>query len=207
MNDSDGLVSDRLVAGREQLHRQVTTAPEPDGDGEVDHGRDFATFFENHHRELGTLAYLLTSDRSAADDLAGDTLLAAWKQWDRIRHVEQPVAYVRRMMANIAVNRVRRLVRERTGLGRLRPVEHDTGPDPVAIVSVQAALAALPPRRRACVVLRLAFDLSEREVASMLGISVGTVKSQTSKAVSQLSSTLDAPPRAEPPDNRKGGRS
>ena len=193
--------------GRDELLRQVSAAPGSDDAGvfaQGDAGRDFAPFFEDHHRDLGTLAYLLTSDRAAADDLTGDTMLAAWQQWSRFQLVAHQVAYVRRMMANIAVNRVRRLVRERGRLARLRPPEHAPGPDPVAVVSVQAALAALPARRRACVVLRLAFDLSERDVAAILGVTVGTVKSQTSKAVSQLSSILGPPLVTTSHDSQEG---
>ena len=162
------------------------------------HG-DFAAFFERHHRELGRLAYLLTSDHGAADDLTGDVLLAAWQQWPRIRGVDQPLAYVRRMMANTAASRVRGLIRERTKLSRLRPAEWVDGPDTAAVVTVQGALENLPAGRRACVVLRHAFDMSEREVASILGVSVGTVKSQTAKGVAQLTAALEIPaPRASP---------
>ena len=156
------------------------------------HG-DFAAFFERHHRELGRLAYLLTSDHGAADDLTGDVLLAAWQQWPRIRGVDQPLAYVRRMMANNAASRVRSLVRERSKLSRLRVADRVDAPDTAAVVTVQNALEALPAGRRACVVLRHAFDMSEREVAKILGVSVGTVKSQTAKGVAQLTAALDIP--------------
>jgi RNA polymerase sigma-70 factor (sigma-E family) len=158
-----------------------------------DAGQEFAAFFETHHRSLGRLAYLLTSDPVAADDLTGDTMLAVWRQWERIREVDEPLAYVRRMMANIAASGVRDAVRERGRLARLWRAESSTGPDPVVTVTVQAALAALPARRRACVVLRHAFDLSEQEVATIMGITVGTVKSQTAKAVKQLSTVLGTP--------------
>ena len=157
---------------------------------------EFEEFFERHYRELGRLAYLLTGDRGAADDLSGDVFLATWKQWERVRDRDQPLAYVRRIMINMASSRVRRLVRERHQLTLLQvdaePVT--AGPDGAAVIDVRTALQALPVRRRTCVVLRHAFDLSEQEVAATLGISVGTVKSQTSKGVAQLQALLAAGP-------------
>jgi len=63
-------------------------------------------------------------------------------------------------------------------------------PDVPAVLDVRSALARLPHRRRACVVLRYAFDLPEREVAAILDISVGAVKSQTSRGARQLADML-----------------
>ena len=156
---------------------------------------DFSSFFERSYRPLSRLAYLLTSDHAAADDLTGDTMLAVWQQWDRIQAVDDVQAYVRRIMANLAATRIRRTVRERMRLAQLWPFDTAVDPDSTVTVTVQAALAALPPGRRACVVLRHAFDLSEREAADLLGVSVGTVKSQTSKAIRQLTAALGTPPQ------------
>ena len=151
---------------------------------------DFSSFFERSYRPLSRLAYLLTSDHAAADDLTGDTMLAVWQQWDRIQEVDNVRAYVRRIMANLAATRIRSSARERVRLAQVWPFETSVDPDLAVTVSVQVALAALPPGRRACVVLRHAFDLPEREVADILGLSVGTVKSQTSKAIKQLTVAL-----------------
>jgi DNA-directed RNA polymerase specialized sigma24 family protein len=68
--------------------------------------------------------------------------------------------------------------------------EEPRGTDVPATVDVRAALRRLPLRRRECVVLRYAFDVPEREVAEILGISVGTVKSHTSRGAEQLASYL-----------------
>jgi RNA polymerase sigma factor (sigma-70 family) len=88
----------------------------------------------------------------------------------------------------MARNRTRRAIRERSrikllGAGRTERAE---APDVAAGLDVRRALARLPFRKRACVVLRHAFDLSEKETAEALGISVGTVKSQTSKGMAEL---------------------
>lgn len=156
----------------------------------------FEHFVEVHSRELGRLAYLMVGDRDAADDLLGDAFLVTWRQWDAVRAAAYPVAYVRRVIVNLASREIRRAVRERR---RLVLFHSDTsafteGADAAAVVDVRYALAELPARRRACVVLRYAFDLGEEEVARLLGVSVGTVKSQTSKGVEQLRRTLAAAP-------------
>jgi RNA polymerase sigma-70 factor (sigma-E family) len=165
----------------------ITSTPGQDHD-------DFTIFVERHHRELSQLAYLLTGDHLAADDLTADTFVAAWRQWEQVRAADRPIAYVRRMLSNLAATRIRRLARERRRLPlfHVREVDAGTGPDGAAVVDVRSALLALPARRRACVVLRHALDLSEADVARELGISVGTVKSQTSKGLAQLRHHLGA---------------
>lgn len=138
------------------------------------------------------LAYLLLGDSHAAEDLTADVFLAAWRQWDRISQVEYPLAYLRQMLTNQAATRHRRRARERLTLERVFAGVSESGhePDGAAVVDVRSALQRIPPRRRACLVLRFAFDLTEREVAQTLGISVGAVKSQTFKGLAQLRKEL-----------------
>ena len=153
---------------------------------------EFHAFFERHHAELARLAYLLTGEADAADDLAADALLALWHRWDRVRAAEHPVAYARGVVANLARTRIRSAVRERRRVALFWSGRQDRteGPDVPAVVDVQDALRELPFRKRACVVLRHAFDLSEKDTALALGISVGTVKSQTSKGMAELERRL-----------------
>lgn len=159
---------------------------------DADAAAEFHTFFEAHYAELARLAHLLTGEADAADDLAADALLALWHRWDRVRAADHPVAYARGVVANLARTRIRSAVRERRRIalfwGPRGGVED--GPDVPAVVDVQGALRRLPFRKRACVVLRHAFDLSERDTSLVLGISVGTVKSQTSRAVAELQRLL-----------------
>ncbi|MEY9838784.1 SigE family RNA polymerase sigma factor [Streptacidiphilus sp. EB103A] len=161
----------------------------------------FHAFFEQRHRELSRLAYLLTGEADAADDLAAEALLEVWRHWDRVNAADSPAAYARGVLANLCRNRIRRLTRERAGLrgwGALwRDRESVDAADVPAVVDVRGALRRLPHRRRACVVLRYAFDLSERETAAALGISVGTVKSQTSRGAAQLAELLAGRPEAQ----------
>ncbi|MEU5181299.1 SigE family RNA polymerase sigma factor [Streptomyces longwoodensis] len=155
---------------------------------------EFHAFFEAHYAELSRLARLLTGEPDAADDLAADALLALWHRWDRVRAADHPVAYARGVVANLARTRVRSAVRERRRVSLFwsQREERTEDPDVAGVVDVQSALRRLPFRKRACVVLRHAFDLSEKDTALALGISVGTVKSQTSKGVAELQKLLGA---------------
>ncbi|WP_031048049.1 SigE family RNA polymerase sigma factor [Streptomyces sp. NRRL F-5650] len=161
---------------------------------------EFHAFFERHYAELARLAHLLTGEPDAADDLAADALLALWHRWDRVRAADHPVAYARGVVANLARTRVRAAVRERRRVALFwsQREERTENPDVAGAVDVQEALRRLPFRKRACVVLRHAFDLSEKDTALALGVSVGTVKSQTSKGVAELQRLLGtrAVPRA-----------
>jgi RNA polymerase sigma-70 factor (sigma-E family) len=161
---------------------------------------EFQDFFETHHRELARFAYLLAGDHDVADDIAADALASAWLHWERVRTADSPLAYVRRIVANLAASRLRRTIRERRGMATLGMLA-DRNPgdtDIPALMDLRAALMALPARKRACVVLRYGFDLSESETASTLGISVGTVKSQTSKGAAELERLLRSGGSAAP---------
>lgn len=149
---------------------------------------EFDAFFRRHYRELGRLAYALTGDRTEADDVTGDALAAAWQHWARVQAADFPLAYVRKVVVNLAALRIRRAVRERRGVTVLGQMARwvDPGPDVGGALDLQSAVLLLPPGRRACVVLRHVLDLPADEVARTLGISAGTVKSQTSKGLAQL---------------------
>ncbi|MBO0517813.1 sigma-70 family RNA polymerase sigma factor, partial [Streptomyces beijiangensis] len=152
-------------------------------------------------------------EADAADDLAADAFLALWHRWDRVRAAEHPLAYARGVVTNMARTRIRSAVRERRRITLFwsHRGERTDGPDIPAVVDVQGALRQLPFRKRACVVLRHSFDLSERDTAQALGISVGTVKSQTSKAMAELGRILGTEEtpvriRAAVATGRTGGR-
>ncbi|MEU0597293.1 SigE family RNA polymerase sigma factor [Streptomyces sp. NPDC006393] len=171
---------------------------------------EFHAFFERHYAELARLAHLLTGEPDAADDLAADALLALWHRWDRVRAAGHPVAYARGVVANLARTRIRSAVRERRRVALFfsQRGERTEDPDVAGVVDVQEALRRLPFRKRACVVLRHAFDLSEKDTALALGVSVGTVKSQTSKGMAELHRLLgipDGPDRVHTAMARTGG--
>ncbi|MBN3928524.1 SigE family RNA polymerase sigma factor [Streptomyces verrucosisporus] len=160
---------------------------------------DFHAFFDRHYADLSRFAYLLLGGFEGADDLAADALVAVWRRWDSVRAGGHPLAYARSVVAGMARTRQRSLLREHRRIALFwshRPDRIDD-PDVPAVLDVRDALARLPLRKRACVVLRHAFDLSEKETARTLGISVGTVKSQTSRGIAELERML-APARTAP---------
>jgi RNA polymerase sigma-70 factor (sigma-E family) len=147
----------------------------------------FRAYFERHHASLSRLAYLMTGEAEIADDLAADALTEVWKHWDRVTAAADPAAYGHGIVMNLARNWVRRRGRERLlTLESFRRRDSDVS----AVLDVRGALRRLPHRRRACVVLRYAFDLPEKEVAGILGISIGAVKSATSRGARQLADLL-----------------
>lgn len=156
-------------------------------------GRDtdaFTAFVAARSTALLRTAYLLTGDRGHAEDLVQTALLTTFRHWSRVRRQDRPEAYVRKVMLNSQRMVWRRPVREQVVADVPEPVdgEHvDAGPGQDAM---WAALAELPPRMRAVLVLRYWEDLSERETAELLGCSVGTVKSQASRGLARLRASL-----------------
>ncbi len=152
----------------------------------------FDVFFADHYRDLARFAYLLTGDHAAADDVTAEAMAETWKNWARVASADWPLAYVRRIVANVAGARTARLVRERRSwrLWSAGLTEPSEATDTDAAVDLQQVLLRLPARKRACVVLRYYYGLSERETAETLGIAVGTVKSQSSRGLEELAAQL-----------------
>lgn len=136
-------------------------------------------------------AYRLPAVRRwhTADDLVSATLVRLFKHWRRVSAYENLDGYVRRMLLHAWLNERRRPWRreDATALVPDRPGGPGGGPDGVADrLTMLGHLAALPPRRRAVIVLRYFNDLSVEETAEALGCSTGTVKSQTARALAML---------------------
>jgi RNA polymerase sigma-70 factor (sigma-E family) len=157
---------------------------------------DFETCAEAWTAELARLAYLLTGDPDTADDLVADALFAAWERWPTVLAARSPKAYVRRIVVNLAASLVRRQARGRAKLRLIAAQASDAAPAPDLDggVDLRQALEALPRGQRECVVLRYGMDLPEAEVAEVLAVSVGTVKSQTSKGSARLRHLLGSGP-------------
>jgi RNA polymerase sigma-70 factor (sigma-E family) len=151
-----------------------------------------ALLHERHYAELVRLGFALTGDWALAEDLAQEAFVRVWRSWGNIRDPRSAPAYLRTSVVNLARRSLRRKLLERRAWrwrdsGDLRPA------DPDDTVDLLRALACLPARKRACVVLRFYLDLSEADTAAALGVSVGTVKSQTAKAVGRLERLLAEP--------------
>jgi RNA polymerase sigma-70 factor (sigma-E family) len=148
-------------------------------------GSDFDDFVVGAAPGLLRMAIALTGDRTAAEDLLQDVLERMYVAW---RRIDDPHAYARRALVNASANRWRSRSR------RPEQLRADLPETPVADVTDQhderdkmrRAIAALPRRQRAVVVLRYLEDLSEAETARTLGCSPGTVKSQTARALATL---------------------
>ena len=154
----------------------------------VDRG-SFDDFVATRSTRLLRTAYLLTHDRALAEDLVQTTLAKAWFAWGRIDG--QPDAYVRRVMVNTYSSWWRRRWNGEVATAELPERAAAAGHRPEAVrvddrTDLWRALARLPRRQRAVVVLRFYEDLSEIETAEILQCSVGTVKSQASRALAKL---------------------
>lgn len=149
---------------------------------------DSAGFEEYVAARRGALlrtAYLLTGSHADADDLVQTALIKAVPHWRRI--ADDPEPYVRRILARESVSRWRRRRWRETATDRV-PDRATSGPETHVVEreALRRALLELAPRQRAVVVLRYFDDLTERETAEVLGIAVGTVKSQARDALASL---------------------
>ncbi|HWL36940.1 MAG TPA: SigE family RNA polymerase sigma factor [Frankiaceae bacterium] len=137
-------------------------------------------------------AYLLTGDWGHAEDLLQTSLAKVYRQWARLADRENLDAYVRRVMVNTQTSRWRRAWRAERPTAS---VPDSAAPDAVGASDdrdrLRRALLTLPARQRAVVVLRHYEDMSEADVATTLGCSVGTVKSQCARGLARLREALE----------------
>jgi len=142
----------------------------------------FDAFVRARLPELLRFGRALTGSDAAAADLVQDALERTLVQWSRLQSREQPEGYVRQVMINRNISIWRRLRRE-----RLTDELPDRGTrDSHRDDELWQAIRELPPRQRAVIALRYYEDLTEADVAAVLGCSVGTVKSQSAKALAKL---------------------
>jgi len=136
-------------------------------------------------------AYLLAGNHADAEDLAQQTLLKAYSSWSRVAGSDAPTAYLRRMLTNTFLSTKRPKSRR---LEVLTDAPPDAGHTPVGGTEERMTLwphvKSLPPRQRAVVVLRYYEDLSEQEIANVLGCSTGNVKATAHHALKSLRATL-----------------
>lgn len=138
-------------------------------------------------------AYLLCGDWHTADDLVSTALVKLFRHWRRLSTMDNPDAYVRRVLLRSWLDERRRpWRREQADLLPDRASGLSEADGVADRLTILALLAELPPRRRAVLVLRYFCDLSVEETAAELGCSTGTVKSQTAKAIETLRTRLVA---------------
>jgi RNA polymerase sigma-70 factor (sigma-E family) len=163
-----------------------------------EHVTEFADFVAGAATRLYRTAFLMTGERTSAEDLVQIALERTFRKWATVQRMTTPEAYARRALINAATDvwRSHRSLRRRPREDVRRPSDFA---DEVAERQVlTGALAALSRRQRAVVVLRYFEDLSEADTARLLGCSVGSVKSQSSRALAHLRSALqpESPPES-----------
>lgn len=151
---------------------------------------DLVAFCRRLHPTLVRGLALHLRDRGLAEDVAQETLVRVWERWATVRLATSRDAWAWRVALNLATSRHRRRAAEGRAYARVGPApDHDratAADDAVDRLAVRDAVAALPDRQRAALVLRYFADLSVDDTAAVLDCAPGTVKSLTSKAVDGL---------------------
>jgi RNA polymerase sigma-70 factor (sigma-E family) len=166
--------------GGSVLSRPKAASPEQ-GDA------SFEAFVSARGDALWRSAWLLTGDHQGAEDLVQTALSKSWRAWERIG-VDGFEAYVRRTMFTTYASWWRRKWRDERPAA-IVPETATMGLDSDGHVDLMTALTALPRGQRVVVVLRYFEDLTERQTAELLGVSIGTVKSQNARALKALRSS------------------
>jgi RNA polymerase sigma-70 factor (sigma-E family) len=163
---------------------------------------EFEQFVSDSVEGLLRTANLIAWDFAAAEDLVQECLLRVARRWPRVRTMEYPAAYARKVLVNLALDDGRRRSRQHDELGHVAGHQVEEHADDGAVrllggvesgTDLSRALGELAPRQRITLMLRYFDDLSEAQVAEVMGCSVGTVKSTTSRALQRLRVIVDPP--------------
>jgi RNA polymerase sigma-70 factor (sigma-E family) len=155
---------------------------------------EFSQYVAARLGQFRRLAFLLCQDWHRADDLVQATITRLYVHWARASALDHTDAYARTILVREFVGEQRSGWARRVRLHAVTPDRPGEVADADAVLDVRAALAAIPPRQRATLVLRFYCDLSVEQTAELLGCSAGTVKSQTAKGIAALRARLGPPP-------------
>jgi len=147
---------------------------------------EFADFVATREASLRRLAVLLCQDWHRADDLVQAAITKLYVHWPKAKAADSMDAYVRAIVVREFLDERRSSWIRRVTLTSQLPDRPAPGIDPETAFDMQAAIASLPPRQRATLVLRFYCDLPVEQAAQVLGCTPGTVKSQTAKALNSL---------------------
>jgi RNA polymerase sigma factor (sigma-70 family) len=152
----------------------------------------FTAFCEREYPAIVGALSLWCGDRSLAEEVASEAFARAYRDWGRVRHLDAPGAWVRRVAINLATSSFRRRRAERRARRRLagRAVPQHDEPDGAQGVAVREALQQLREDHRIVLVLRYFLDLSIDEVAQMMGRSRTGVTTLTQRASAALREVL-----------------
>ena len=163
---------------------------------------EFSAYVDARGRAWERYAYALTGDAHRAQDLVQNVLLQVYRHWARIGSIEQPDAYVRRMLTNNYLDWRRRRGNSEVPTDVLP--DDDTAPDPaIGVVDrdeLQRALRELSPHQRTVLVLRHVEGLDDDAIAAVIGCSVGTVRSHAARGRARVRAYLNHTP-ANPETN------
>jgi len=163
-------------------------------DREMGASQAVTALYESHALGLTRLAFLMLGDRQSAEDVVQEAFCGLYRAWDRIPDHARALGYVRSSVLNGSRSALRRSRRVPRALAVPAAPAAASAEDAVLAGERQretvAALRRLPPRQREAVVLRYFADLPEQETAAAMGVSRGTVKSTTSRALAALARML-----------------
>jgi RNA polymerase sigma-70 factor (sigma-E family) len=145
-------------------------------------GTSFDECFREHYASIVAYGTSLTGDRDTARDLAQEAFTRLHANWTKIARYDAPGAWLRRVMANLAIDRHRSRASERRAVDRLRSRATPTAAAPRDTDAWIRLVGELPPRQRAIVTLHYGEDMAVADIAELLDINVNTVKSALSKA-------------------------
>lgn len=158
--------------------------------------REVAALFDRHYVPMCRLAFVILGDHALAEEIVMEALLKTFAGWGRLREIDRADAYLRRAVVNLCRSRIRRKMIEARVNSEARGRASRPAPDWDQEAHetnrlVMEAIRDLPERQRAAIVLRYYDDLPESQIAEVLDCSVGTVKSQLSKARTKLGAALE----------------
>jgi RNA polymerase sigma-70 factor (sigma-E family) len=162
----------------------------PEGSMDSPDFKQFELMLVHRLPALYRYALTLTGSSHDAEDLVQEALVRTGVAWPRVRKKDDPEGYVRTVMVRVMVSRWRRPNRERLVAEPPERPTPDRDLDKVGDDGIDAVLAQLPPRMRAVLVLRYVDQLSNQEIADVMGCSLSTVKSQASRALAKLRAAL-----------------
>lgn len=176
MNASEGIISEAAVLGEASDARAVV-----------------AQMYREHYTPLVRTIALLVRDAAEAEDIVQEAHLRLYRSWDQIQDQARAPGYLRSTAINLARSRLRTIIRARS---KEPQPSHAMQPDEKAMAgeasaSVIKALKSLPRRQRECLVLRYYVDLTDREIAEDLGVSVGAVKQHLHRGLEKLEQSLE----------------
>ena len=154
-------------------------------------GETFDTFYAREFRPLVALAYVLSGNRSLAEDLAQEAMASAYRNWSKVCAMDSPTGYVRRTTANLAASAVRRRLVEPKALFRLSSQRSVLPELDEPDEQFWAAVRRLPARQAQAVALRYIYDCPVAEVAELMGVSEGAAKAHLFRGRQHLVRSLE----------------